>query len=69
MTIQINGEPVDISAEMTVTKLLAERKVKMPDMVSVELNGNILERANFESTTVRDGDTVELLYFMGGGCG
>ncbi len=67
MTIQINGEPVDIGAEMTVTELLADRKVKMPDMVSVELNGSILERGSFETTAISDGDKVEFLYFMGGG--
>lgn len=67
MTIQVNGEPADIGGEMTVTELLADRKVKMPDMVSVELNGAILERASFGSTTVKDGDKVEFLYFMGGG--
>ena len=67
MTIQINGEPVDIGGEMTVTQLLAERKVKMPDMVSVELNGEILSRDAFGETAIKEGDKVEFLYFMGGG--
>ena len=67
MTIQINGEPVDIGGEMSVTQLLADRKVKMPDMVSVELNGEILGRDTFDSTSVRHGDKVEFLYFMVGG--
>jgi sulfur carrier protein len=39
----------------------------MPDMVSVELNGEILERSLFESTLLKEGDRVEFLYFMGGG--
>jgi sulfur carrier protein len=47
--------------------LLADQKVKMPDMVSVELNGDILDRSSFESTTIKDGDKMEFLYFMGGG--
>ena len=67
MTILINGEPTEIGGEMTVTHLLADRKVKMPDMVSVEWNGNILDRGSFESTTVKEGDKLEFLYFMGGG--
>jgi len=33
----------------------------------VELNGDILEREQFEATCVKDGDAVEFLYFMGGG--
>ena len=39
----------------------------MPDMVSVELNGEYLDRDVFDSTPVKDGDEVEFLYFMGGG--
>lgn len=67
MTIEINGEPREISGSMTVKELLAERKVKMPDMVSVELNGEILARDKFDTTTIKEGDQVEFLYFMGGG--
>ena len=67
MTIHVNGEPVEIGGDMTVTQLLADRKVKMPDMVSVELNGEILSRDAFDATSVNDGDRVEFLYFMGGG--
>ena len=39
----------------------------MPEMVSVEYNGEILDRENFDSTAVKDGDEIEFLYFMGGG--
>ena len=67
MTVQINGEATDLGSEMTVTELLADQKVKMPDMVSVELNGEILDRAVFESTAIKNGDKIEFLYFMGGG--
>ena len=67
MTIQINGEATDISGSMTVTQLLADQNVKMPDMVTVELNGEILDRSRFQDTMVKDGDKVEFLYFMGGG--
>ncbi len=67
MTIEVNGEATEISGEITVTALLAERDVEQPDMVSVELNGEILSRADFDSTTVKEADKVEFLYFMGGG--
>ncbi|MHC4087967.1 MAG: sulfur carrier protein ThiS, partial [Planctomycetota bacterium] len=49
--------------------LLVEQKVKMPDMVSVELNGQILRRTEFEQTVLKNDDKVEFLYFMGGGRG
>jgi sulfur carrier protein len=67
MNIAVNGEQINCSDDLTVSKLLVEQKVKMPDMVSVELNGQILRRTEFEQTALKDDDKVEFLYFMGGG--
>jgi sulfur carrier protein len=69
MNIIVNGKETNCSESLTVSKLLVEQKVKMPDMVSVELNGQILRRYEFENTQLHEGDKVEFLYFMGGGCG
>lgn len=68
MNLTINGKPEEVPGEeLTVVELLKAKDVEMPDMVSVQLNGQILERSAFDSTTVKDQDTVEFLYFMGGG--
>ncbi|MCK5095037.1 MAG: sulfur carrier protein ThiS [Spirochaetes bacterium] len=67
MKLKINGKELNYGNPVTVTELLIDRKVKMPDMVSVELNGKILRRSAFEDTVLNDGDHVEFLYFMGGG--
>jgi sulfur carrier protein len=69
MKLVVNGNDVEVSDGIDVSQLLIERKVKMPDMVSVELNETVLQRAEFETTRLREGDRVELLYFMGGGRG
>ena len=69
MKIIINGAEADITPALTVSGLLIARQVKMPDMVSVELNGEILDRHTFQTTTLKEGDKVEFLYFMGGGTG
>ncbi len=69
MKIVVNGEIVEITDGLSVRQLLVEHKVKLPDMVSVELNESILDRAAFETTKLAEGDRVELLYFMGGGRG
>ncbi len=69
MNLTVNGVETEIPDGVTVMDLLREQKVKMPDMVSVELNGEILERQSFTSTTLKTGDAVEFLYFMGGGRG
>ncbi|PWW82195.1 MULTISPECIES: sulfur carrier protein ThiS [Prosthecochloris] len=69
MKLTINGEKKELTSEtMTVTELLALQGVEMPDMVSVQINGDFLERDAFDSKVVRDGDEVDFLYFMGGGC-
>lgn len=68
MKIKVNGEETVLDQEsLSVSELLKVKDVKMPDMVSVEYNGEILDRDAFDSTTVKDGDQLEFLYFMGGG--
>jgi sulfur carrier protein len=68
MKIKLNGEDTTLEQEsVTITELLAIKDVKMPEMVSVEYNGDILDREQFANTQVNEGDQVEFLYFMGGG--
>ncbi|MHC4112331.1 MAG: sulfur carrier protein ThiS [Planctomycetota bacterium] len=69
MNIVVNGEQIDCGDSVTISELLVEQKVKMPDMVSVELNGQIVRRTEFEQTALKNDDKVEFLYFMGGGRG
>ena len=68
MTFTINGRADSAdAARLSVVELLELKDVEAPDMVSVQLNGDILERSAFESSYVTEGDEVEFLYFMGGG--
>lgn len=68
MKLTINGEKKQVAQEsMTVTELLADQGVEMPDTVSVQINGDFLERETFDTRVVRDGDEIDFLYFMGGG--
>lgn len=69
MKLVVNGKDVNSKDGISVSEFLIEQNVKMPDMVSVELNGNIIPRANFDGMNLKEGDKVEFLYFMGGGCG
>ncbi len=70
MTITVNGKKTDLpeNSGRTIDSLLAELDVSQPLYVTVELNGEILERNAFDATLVATGDTIEFLYFMGGGC-
>jgi sulfur carrier protein len=69
MNLTVNGKPASITEEnpVSITHLLEALNVAQREYVTVELNGDILDRGDFEGATVKDGDTVEFLYFMGGG--
>jgi sulfur carrier protein len=51
---------------MTVNDLLASLQID-PRRVAVELNLVVLKRDAFASTTIHDGDAVEIVNFVGGG--
>jgi len=68
MRIIINGEAEEINeAELTVSRLLNIKNVESPDMVSVQVNDAIVERADYDHKPIKPDDEVEFLYFMGGG--
>ena len=69
MNISINGKETIISenSDRTVDSLLEELDVSQRLYVTVELNGEILDRPAYEATPVKEGDIIEFLYFMGGG--
>ncbi|MCP4131555.1 MAG: sulfur carrier protein ThiS [bacterium] len=70
MKLVVNGQDERLKTDLeqvNIISLLEIKDVEMPDMVSVELNGTILNRSDFSSTIVKEGDRVEFLYFMGGG--
>jgi sulfur carrier protein len=70
MQIKINGEIEKITeTNITITRLLEIKKVESPDLVSILLNDEIVDRAHYETIKISDNDTVEFLYFMGGGAG
>ena len=68
MNITINGEKKTLAqTQLTLSELLVIESVKMPDMVSVEHNGDMIDKEAFATTQVKEGDVVDFLYFMGGG--
>jgi sulfur carrier protein len=68
MEITINGESKSIAdTKLSVPELLKLFNVEMPDMVSVQLNQEFVERKNFDTTFIKNEDAIEFLYFMGGG--
>jgi thiamine biosynthesis protein ThiS len=66
MRIRLNGKDREVSRGLTVRSLLEELELH-PGMVVVELNREILERDGYDDVPVSEGDTIELVHFVGGG--
>jgi sulfur carrier protein len=65
--IQVNGKEQEIDSPVSVIDLIKKNDVEQPEMVSVQINGEFVDRAHFSIVNVNDGDEVDFLYFMGGG--
>ena len=66
ITIRLNGKANEIKAGMTVSDLLLKWKIR-PELVTVEVNENILQKLDYETTPLKTGDNVEFVFYMGGG--
>jgi sulfur carrier protein len=66
MRITLNGDPHDVPGPLTVSELLSRLEID-PRRVAIELNLVVLKRGTFDSTTINEGDEVEIVNFVGGG--
>ena len=66
MTIRVNGEPLEIAGPLTITLLLVHLKIDAR-RVAVEHNLAIVKRDHYDTTSVNDGDEIEIVNFVGGG--
>ena len=69
MTLTVAGAQKEYPSELTVAKLLEleAEKVEMPLYVTVAVNDAFIKREAFDATFLKDSDSMEFLYFMGGG--
>ncbi len=65
MRLKVNGEDRECKGK-TVLELLQELGI-IPERVAVEVNLRVIKRADFENHLLSDGDSVEIVYFVGGG--
>jgi len=66
LAVTINGEPRRLLGPATLLDLLAQLGLD-PRTVVVELNREIVRRPRFGETVLAEGDTIELVHFVGGG--
>ena len=67
MKITVAGEKKEYEDGLTVSKLIELENVETPQYVTVSVNEEFVDSAAFDTTTLKEGDEVEFLYFMGGG--
>jgi len=66
MSIQLNGDSYVIDGDARLTTLIETLKMK-PTRIAVELNREVIPKADYAKILLREGDELELINFVGGG--
>lgn len=68
MHLSVNGDGMDLPAPLTVEQLLDRLDINWKGgRVAVEINTDVIPKAEYPTRTLTDGDTVEIVRFVGGG--
>ena len=67
MTITVAGNKKEYEDGINLPTLIEKEQIDNAEYVTVTINDEFVEREKFPETIIKDGDVVELLYFMGGG--
>ena len=65
--IIVNGEAQEVQLPLSLTELIKQNNVQQPEMVSVQVNDDFVDRNEWDGLQIKEGDVVDFLYFMGGG--
>ncbi len=63
--VKVNGAELDIAGK-TVEEYIAETDYD-PKRIAVERNGDIVFKSQYDVTVLKDGDSLEVVSFVGGG--
>jgi len=66
ITIYLNGKKEDVKDGMNISKLLEAKKIK-PEVITVELNEEIIQKSDYQNKPLKANDKLEFVYYMGGG--
>ena len=66
INITLNGKEQQIQSGLTVSDLLLKWKIRA-ELVTVEVNDTILQKLDYDTTGLKEGDNVEFVFYMGGG--
>ncbi len=65
--ITVNGEAQEVQLPLNLTELIKQNDVQQPEMVSVQVNDDFVDRNEWDALQIKEGDSIDFLYFMGGG--
>jgi thiamine biosynthesis protein ThiS len=66
--VKLNGEAKEVREGTTLLGLVEELSLA-PERLAVELNSEVVRRADWPSVVLSEGDRVEVVHFVGGGAG
>lgn len=67
ITLQVNGKRVELEAPIPLVLYLEKLGIN-PRAVAVEHNGEIVQQTRFAAVLLDEGDRVEIVRMVGGGC-
>lgn len=65
MHVTVNGNPMTLPEDYTITHLIDQLAVK--GRFAIEVNEAIVPRSQYESYTLQSGDRIEVVHAIGGG--
>lgn len=68
MKLNVAGKTKEYPEGLTIRQLIEAENVETPEYVSVSVNDEFAKSQDFDTQVLHDGDNIEFLYFMGGGC-
>ncbi|HEY7120071.1 MAG TPA: sulfur carrier protein ThiS [Tepidisphaeraceae bacterium] len=66
MVVTVNGEAREVPQGETIRALIARYNLT-PEKVAIELNRRLLRGERYDETSLKEGDQVEIVTFVGGG--
>ncbi len=64
--MKLNGHTVNINIELSLLEFLQQNKYDI-SKIAVELNGDIIPKADYMNVLLKEDDSLEVVSFVGGG--
>jgi thiamine biosynthesis protein ThiS len=66
MKVFINGEPRNLTGALSLAELITQLDLPAA-RIAVELNREVVRRADWSGTMLKESDRIEIVHFVGGG--